>query len=546
MCRRADTGRSGGTCRRWSDHNRQILLRPVRAIGSAPAARLARRGPSPAAGRECCSGRTSSSRSEPWSSNSGPSRGAWSATRGRSEGGTAPTSCSCRPPPRIQARSAAALRRVLPRRAAMRVAAYARVSTQRQAQAQTTEQQLERLRAHAATRGWALPSECIFRDDGCSGAALRRPGLDRLRDAAAGARLDRILITAPDRLARNYVHQVLLVEELQKHGAEVEFLDRPMSRDPHDQLLLQIRGAVAEYERTLITERMRRGRLRRLRAGTLLPWTRPPYGYRLSPDRPRDPASVRLDEGGAATARYTFTRAETEAATVRNIFTWYVEDGLPLTAMVRRLSRLGIVSPKGKALWATSALRGLLTNPTYVGEVYANRTRATPSARRQSALHPVGKTGTTNLLTARGDWIAVADVPAIVTRGQFYAAQERLTRNRQLASRNNTVHPYLLRGLVSCGYCRRGCSGRDMAPAHDYYLCRTKIAMRELVGEERCHARYIPARALEALVWGDLCTVLANPDMIAEALERARNGHWLPQELQARKMTLRQGHASVA
>src|SRR3954468_9738339 len=165
---------------------------------------------------------------------------------------------------------------------------------------------------------------------------------------------------------------------------------------------------------------MRRGRLRRLRAGTLLPWTRPPYGYRLSPDRPRDPAGVRLDEA--------------EAATVRNIFTWYVEDGLPLTAMVRRLSRLGIVSPKGKALWAASALRGLLTNPTYVGEVYANRTRATPSARRQSALHPVGKTGTTNLLTARGDWIAVADVPAIVTRGQFDAAQERLTRNRQLAS----------------------------------------------------------------------------------------------------------------
>src|SRR4051794_3895187 len=82
---------------------------------------------------------------------------------------------------------------------------------------------------------------------------------------------DRILITAPDRLARNYVHQVLLVEELQRHGAEVTFLDRPMSQDPHDQLLLQIRGAVAEYERTLINERMRRGRLRKLRAGTLLP-----------------------------------------------------------------------------------------------------------------------------------------------------------------------------------------------------------------------------------------------------------------------------------
>jgi site-specific DNA recombinase len=70
----------------------------------------------------------------------------------------------------------------------------------------------------------------VYRDDGYSGASLRRPGLDRLRDAVASVGLDRILITAPDRLARNYVHQVLLVEELQKHGAEVVFLDRPMSR----------------------------------------------------------------------------------------------------------------------------------------------------------------------------------------------------------------------------------------------------------------------------------------------------------------------------
>ena len=102
--------------------------------------------------------------------------------------------------------------------------------------------------------------------------------------------------------------EVLLVEELQKHGAVVDFLDRPMSRDPHDQLLLQIRGAVAEYERTLITERMRRGRLRKLRAGTLLPWTRPPYGYRVDPERPRDPAGVRLDEAEAAIVRDLFAR----------------------------------------------------------------------------------------------------------------------------------------------------------------------------------------------------------------------------------------------
>ena len=84
------------------------------------------------------------------------------------------------------------------------------------------------------------------------------------------ADFDVVVITAPDRLARRYIHQVLLIEELQQRGCTVVFVERPMSTDPNDQLLLQIRGAVAEYERTLITERMRRGKVAKLRSGQLL------------------------------------------------------------------------------------------------------------------------------------------------------------------------------------------------------------------------------------------------------------------------------------
>src|SRR5947209_10252702 len=88
---------------------------------------------------------------------------------------------------------------------------------------------------------------------------------------------------------------MLLLEEFERGGCQVEFVDRPMSPDPHDQLLLQIRGAVSEYERSLIAERMRRGRRQKDLAGGLLPWTRAPYGYRVDPARPRDPAGVRLE-----------------------------------------------------------------------------------------------------------------------------------------------------------------------------------------------------------------------------------------------------------
>ena len=115
----------------------------------------------------------------------------------------------------------------------MRIAVYLRTSTLRQAQAQSCEQQLDRLRQHIQTQGWQLSEKDIFRDDGYSGASLKRPGLDHLRDHTAAAAFDRILITAPDRLARNYVHQVLLLEELQRSGCTVEFLDLSIVKTPY-------------------------------------------------------------------------------------------------------------------------------------------------------------------------------------------------------------------------------------------------------------------------------------------------------------------------
>src|SRR4029450_12802726 len=112
---------------------------------------------------------------------------------------------------------------------------------------------------------------------GLSATTLNRPGLQRLRDQVRLGALDRVVLTAPDRLARKYIHQVLLVEEMEQLGCHIEFLDRPLSDSPDDQLMLQIQGAVAENERSLIVDRMRRGRLMKYEAGLLLLWTVVPY-----------------------------------------------------------------------------------------------------------------------------------------------------------------------------------------------------------------------------------------------------------------------------
>src|SRR2546428_12702512 len=178
----------------------------------------------------------------------------------------------------------------------MQVALYPPVPTNGQQQQQTIEQQYARLREHILKQpDWHLADEHIYRDDGYSGAKLNRPGLDRLRDRATMGAFERVLLTAPDRLARNYVHQMVLLEALTQHGGHAEVLERPMRDDPHDQLLLQIRGAVAEYERTLMADRMRRGRQAKVRSGLLFPWTVPPYGSLLDPECPRDPSRLRLD-----------------------------------------------------------------------------------------------------------------------------------------------------------------------------------------------------------------------------------------------------------
>ncbi len=359
----------------------------------------------------------------------------------------------------------------------MEIALYARVSINRQHQNQThsVDQQIQRLMAyvtketqtqiqaqHAQHSEWHLAQEHIYRDDGYSGARLNRPGLDRLREQAAMAAFQIVLITTPDRLARNYVHQVLLLDELKSKGCQVIFLEHPMSDDPHDQLLLQVRGAVAEYERTLITDRMRRGRQAKLHSGQLLPWTRQPYGYLLDPDHPRNPQGVRIDP--------------VKAEVVRQIFAWYTDLSTPtsLYKVSQRLSALQIPTPGGGPLWKGATVRLILNNPTYTGTVYVGRKHEIPSRRRKSALQPAGAANhRSQLPVPPNEWIALPaiPVPALVSKEIFGLAQARLEGNKRMASRNNTTYQYLLRGLVSCGQCKMACSARTSSAKYNYYIC---------------------------------------------------------------------------
>src|SRR5262249_22751398 len=150
-----------------------------------------------------------------------------------------------------------------------RVAIYARVSSKQQAEANTVASQLEALRARVQADGARLEPELCFTDEGYSGGTLLRPALERLRDQAAAGAIDRLYVHSPDRLSRSYPYQVLLVEELQRQGVEIVFLDHDIGRSPEENLLLQVQGMMAEYERAKILERSRRGKRHAAKSGAV-------------------------------------------------------------------------------------------------------------------------------------------------------------------------------------------------------------------------------------------------------------------------------------
>src|SRR5215210_1217227 len=230
-------------------------------------------------------------------------------------------------------------------------ASYARVSSEQQAEANTVASQIAALQTRVAEDGLALPQERQFVDDGYSGATLIRPALERLRDLIAAGGVDRLYVHSPDRLARKYAYQVLLLDELKRCGVEVIFLNRAIGRSPEEDLLLQVQGMVAEYERAKILERSRRGKLHAARRGSPNVLCGAPYGYRYISRR----------ESGDGEASYQVV--EEEAAVVRQIFRWVGQERCSIGEVCRRLRQEGTASPKGKDCWDRSVVWGMLKNP---------------------------------------------------------------------------------------------------------------------------------------------------------------------------------------
>jgi site-specific DNA recombinase len=397
------------------------------------------------------------------------------------------------------------------------VAIYARVSSEQQAETHTIASQVAALRERVSANGLTVSEAMQFLDEGYSGATLVRPALERLRDVIAAGSVDRLYVHSPDRLARKYAYQVLLVDEFRRAGVEVIFLNRALGHSPEDDLLLQVQGMIAEYERAKIIERHRRGKRHAAHVGAVNVLSGAPYGYRYVPKY----------EGGGQ-ARYEII--PDEARVVRQVFTWVGGDRLTLGEVCRRLTQAGERTRTGKTVWDRSVVWGILKNPAYQGAAAFGKTRLEPlrprlRAQRNRPVQPRRAVSVRDVPPQ--DWITIP-VPALVEPEVFAAVQEQLQENKRHArqqSRRGAL--YLLQGLLQCQHCGYAFYGKRLSPsarkgkprAYAYYRCLGTDAYR-FGGERVCQNTQVRTDLLDLAVWQEVCTLLSHPERLAEEYRR--------------------------
>ena len=402
----------------------------------------------------------------------------------------------------------------------LRAAIYARVSSKQQTEAKTIASQIEALRARVSADGLRLETELSFIDEGYSGGTLLRPALERLRDQAAAGAFDRVYVHSPDRLSRSYAYQVLLVEELQRHGVEIAFLNHDIGRSPEENLLLQVQGMMAEYERAKILERSRRGKRYAAKAGVVNVLGGAPYGYRYI---------GKYDAGGLA--RYEVVEAQAEI--VRQIFAWVALDRCSIGQVCRQLQEREIPSPRGKNYWDRTTVWGILKNSAYVGQARFGKTRIGPKRPRLRGQRgkPAESRKEASVYDTPIEDQIVIPVPAVVEEAIFNAVAEQLTENRMRRRERQCGSRYLLQGLLvckKCGYAYYGkplslSSRKGKAREYAYYRCVGTDAYW-FGGQRVCDNRQCRTDLIDQAVWQDVCSLLSDPDRVRREYESRSRG----------------------
>ncbi|MGA9173545.1 MAG: recombinase family protein [Thermoactinomyces sp.] len=374
------------------------------------------------------------------------------------------------------------------------VGIYARVSTEEQAKkGYSIKDQIYECRKKAET------NEVIeYVDEGVSGEILDRPALSRLREDVKKGIIKKVICLDPDRLSRKLMNQLIVTEEFERRGVDLVFVNGEYAKTPEGQLFYSLRGAISEFEKAKINERMSRGRKEKARQGKVLRDFQI-YGYSYDKENEQ------------------FVINEEEAEVVKLIFDLFTKPN-PLVkginGIAHYLTNKGIPTKRGAKVWHRQVVRQLLMNTAYIGEFYQNRWNTegmlgnkhrSPEERIPIRQRP------------KEEWIKIP-CPAIIDEGTFTHAQRLLNESRRRWAKKSK-HPYLLSGLLRCGDCRNTMNGRCYKSGGTVkfeYTDRKNFSGAKHPG---C-GRRISCGEMDHYVWNQISNWLNKPEEIAAAAEK--------------------------
>ncbi|HZK17818.1 MAG TPA: recombinase family protein [Clostridia bacterium] len=380
----------------------------------------------------------------------------------------------------------------------MRFAIYARVSTEDQAKhGYSLEGQVYACRQKAQDLG--ATDIKVFKDEG-SGSTLARPGLTELRGLIRAKEFDSLIVYDPDRLHRKLVNQLVITEEIESKGVSLEFVNFEWKNTPEGRLFYQIRGAISEYEREKIRERMAFGKLQKARQGKI------PIGFDcLGYDYEKGTGNVSVNE--------------TEAGTVRLIYDMFANGGKSINAIAGFLNENGIPTRRGRGIWHRQVVRQvLLRSEAYAGNWYYGESKI-----------PI-------------------DIPPIIDGRLSEAVSKRMKRARRLWA-GKGHKKYLLSGIITCGDCGNTMCGiwsKNRAVHKRGYTCRKSYEGNKNAG---CRpAKRLPANRIETPVWDAVCNSLNNPMAVLKELDYETTGREVSYQLDRTRRMLDQvqkGHLNI-
>src|SRR5882724_6261399 len=377
----------------------------------------------------------------------------------------------------------------------LRLVLYCRVSTEEQREGQTIESQIKELEQFATSR-WTIIR--TYKDEGWSGSILARPELDKLRDDASKQLFDAVLINDVDRLARDVSHLGIIKRDLERHGVRVIFRKLPGEASPAHNLLINVLGSFAEFERELIADRTRRGKRYKVETRKQYLGAIPPYGYQYTP------------KSGAPSGESGLRILPEEAAVVREMYRWVTDEGLSVRKVVQKLTESRILPRKAGSQWQRSSVLRILHSEVYKGLWHYNKHEHCEPLRRRSNDKYRKRLKSSLRLRPRTEWIEVP-LPVtsrIVDPALWLRVQEQLRRNTTFSPRHSK-HRYFLTGLIRCG----GCNGSYVGdPSHGRfaYRCIKRCRKYPSIREE----------FLNVTVWDALVRALQKPHAILRGLSQ--------------------------